>query len=277
MNYEMEELVPIVGKLAEKYTGYESTSITYEKAEQLMGAVVYCIHEAEGRKKNLPARQEKIPARQMYDIGAACVREKTGEALRWYNEMLTCFESYENRCLYETFVEGLPEFFRRYDSLFKPQNTIVALDYPVLRDISRLMGIDKVYEFVACVRLEQRFLGVFPKAYVRDILSRYSSQYRDMAENLCEIVLMAVMAHILAGRSLSELTLEEGDYEAIGRILAEMDPDEMEKEMKGKLRAIVKEYFGNEEELGEYLSGAVGGNLLRLKNGAVHGGLSEMV
>ena len=41
MNYEMEELVPIVGKLAEKYTSRESTSIPYEKAEQLMGAVLY--------------------------------------------------------------------------------------------------------------------------------------------------------------------------------------------------------------------------------------------
>lgn len=37
MNYEIEELVPIVGKLAEKYTDNESTSITYEKAQQLMG------------------------------------------------------------------------------------------------------------------------------------------------------------------------------------------------------------------------------------------------
>ena len=43
MNYEMEELVPLVGKLEEKYTGHESTSITYEKAEQLMEAVIYCI------------------------------------------------------------------------------------------------------------------------------------------------------------------------------------------------------------------------------------------
>ncbi len=40
-NYTMEELVPIVGKLAEKYTAYESTSITYEKAEQLMEAALY--------------------------------------------------------------------------------------------------------------------------------------------------------------------------------------------------------------------------------------------
>ena len=47
MRYKMEELVPIVGKLAEKYTAFESTSISYEKAEQLMGAVLYSIHELE--------------------------------------------------------------------------------------------------------------------------------------------------------------------------------------------------------------------------------------
>ena len=36
MDYEMEELVPIVGKLAEKYTSHESTSITCEKAELVL-------------------------------------------------------------------------------------------------------------------------------------------------------------------------------------------------------------------------------------------------
>ena len=47
MDYGMSELVPIVGKLAEKYTGHEHTSISYEKAEQLMEAVLYCICETE--------------------------------------------------------------------------------------------------------------------------------------------------------------------------------------------------------------------------------------
>ena len=32
MNYEMEELLPVVAELANKYTGSESTSVTYEKA-----------------------------------------------------------------------------------------------------------------------------------------------------------------------------------------------------------------------------------------------------
>lgn len=41
MNYEMEELMPVVSGLAEKYNAFESTSMTYEKAEQLLGAVIY--------------------------------------------------------------------------------------------------------------------------------------------------------------------------------------------------------------------------------------------
>ena len=52
MNYKMEELVPIVAKLAEEYTAGESTSITYEKAQQLMEAVIYSIHEGEGEESN---------------------------------------------------------------------------------------------------------------------------------------------------------------------------------------------------------------------------------
>lgn len=43
--YEMEELLPLVAKLAAKYTSGESTSVTYEAAGQLMEAVCYCIRE----------------------------------------------------------------------------------------------------------------------------------------------------------------------------------------------------------------------------------------
>lgn len=50
MDYEMEELLPIVATLAEKYTGGESSSISYEKAGQLMEAVMYCIRETNARE-----------------------------------------------------------------------------------------------------------------------------------------------------------------------------------------------------------------------------------
>ena len=45
--YDIDELVPIVAWLTEKYTSKESTSVSYSTARQLMGAVIYCIREFE--------------------------------------------------------------------------------------------------------------------------------------------------------------------------------------------------------------------------------------
>ena len=45
--YDMNELLPVVARLTKRYTGIESSSVSYEKANQLMGAVIYCIREIE--------------------------------------------------------------------------------------------------------------------------------------------------------------------------------------------------------------------------------------
>ena len=51
-DYPLEELVPVVAELASGYTGYEHSSITYEKAQMLMEGVLYCINEYEHFSKN---------------------------------------------------------------------------------------------------------------------------------------------------------------------------------------------------------------------------------
>ena len=168
--YRMEELVPIVGELANQYNGYEDTSVTYEKAQQLMGAVLYCIREAVQAEENAVASKEKMPARQMYENGVKAVEEKVKEALKMYNQLLPEFDSYGNRCLYDTVVKGLPEFFKWYDVRFHPQDTILTLDYPILKDISGYTGIDAVYEFIRSVKKEQDFLKRFPRVCGRDAL-----------------------------------------------------------------------------------------------------------
>lgn len=49
MIYEMEALSPLTAKLAEKYTSKESSSVTWERAGKLMGAVRYCLREWEAK------------------------------------------------------------------------------------------------------------------------------------------------------------------------------------------------------------------------------------
>ncbi len=267
MNYKMEELAPIVGKLAEKYTAFGSTSITYEKAEQLMGAVLYCIHELEGAE-GVPAvlAGGKPAAQQAYEMGAAYVEKKTKDALALYNHILPEFSDYGNRCLHDAFVKGLPEFFRHYDARFAPQNTVLTLDYPVLKDISAYTGIDKIYEFIKCIQLEQIFLNKFPEGSVKSVLSGYHRLYKDMVENLCEIVLASVIKHILVKKPLTEQVFEEADCMRLQRILRKNGLPEIKGMMEKAAEAFVQEYYGDGGGLLEYLDGAVGGIAARMKH-----------
>ena len=248
MNYTMEELIPIAGELVEKYTAFESTSVTYEKAEQLMGAVLYCIHEAElsagsvwanaggdgagdeqanaggdgagdeqanaggdgaedeqanvGEDAADSARvyaggdmtggavcvsAKGLTARQAYEAGAALVEKKVRKALAMYNEMMPGFSDYGNICLYDTVVKGLPEFFKWYDIKFNPQDTILTLDYPVTGNLSEYTGIDRIYEYLKRIRMEQDFLHTYPENYVRSVLREYCGEYEEMVENIYEI------------------------------------------------------------------------------------------
>ena len=269
MDYEMEELVPIVGKLAEKYTSHESTSITYEKAEQLMGAVLYCIHELWESSGNAPSLNKKLSEQRAYEMGAAYVREKTGKALDLYNRILPEFCHYENKCLYDTFVKGIPEFFFKwYDVQFEPQNTILTLDYPLLKDISEYTGIDKIFEFIKAIGLEQKFLKLFPAGYVINILSKDNRNWQESMDNICEIVFIHVIGHIILGKSLTVIELEEDDYSYMQKIFKQATLEDIKKQLTTALEIFIKNYYENDRELLNYLSGAISGIVVRLKNAA---------
>lgn len=289
MHYKMEELVPIIARLAEEYTAFESTSIPYEKAEQLMEAVLYCIHESEG-SGHLPVSEEKLSARQAYEAGRTCVEKKAKQALALYHEILPGFVSFGNRCLNETFTKGIPEFFRWYDIKFNPSDTILTLDYPVLKDLSGLTGIDKIYEFLKCIRLEQKFLQSFPKEYIMEILEKYIQKIhvdpdvsQDLVENICEIVLAAVLPYILLKKPLSEPCFTEAEYGKLQEIFSQEELPRIRKNLEDMVKAFLRKCDAGEvrEETGnvlsEYLLLPAEGLAVRLKNAADHGTLCKMI
>ena len=67
--YDMNELLPVVARLTKRYTGIESSSVTYEKANQLMGAVIYCIREIENGEAGALISQQQN-AMQAFEAGA---------------------------------------------------------------------------------------------------------------------------------------------------------------------------------------------------------------
>ena len=127
ITFEMEELVPIVAQLTERFTGYESTSVTYEKAEQLMGAVLYSIHEFE-QTKGSGLVAEGFTAQEAYTQGCGLLKAKMEQTLEQYNQQILHFDAFENLCLKDLIYQGIPEFFKWYDPIYNPQNTILTLE-----------------------------------------------------------------------------------------------------------------------------------------------------
>ena len=274
--YQMEELIPIVGKLAEKYTGIESTSISYEKAEQLMEAVLYCIGKAEDKGPYALAADGEVSAQELYRLGKANLEEKVKAALRLYHDILPEFCSYGNPYLKETFLNGLPEFFRWYDVEFAPQNTLLTLDYPVLKDLSLYTGIDKIYEFLVCMKAEQAFLKVFPEDYVKGVLRQYYGEEIDMVDNICEILLLTVSGHILVKKGLME-KLSEADYQNLRHRLREMDLAKAGEQLRAAVRKVVETYCEGSEEILEYFAGTFDNLAVRLKNASVYGEFHTLI
>jgi len=300
--YRMEELIPIVGRLAEKYTGFESSSITYEKAGQLMEAVLYCIHETKGWDSEALSAAEGehdsrsrsfirslcgfgdgdfpeggMTAKRAYEVGLMLVERKVKSALEHYNEMLPHFVSYENHCLNDTFIKGLPEFFKWYDMKFDPQSTILSLDYPVLKDLSEYRGIDRIYGFLSCVRLEQTFLLKFPVDYVMGVLERRDVFFRDMVENIGGMVLETVLIHILGAKPLTEQDLGEEAYFRIREVVAQGDLEEVRRGFQKAAEAFFQDNYENSEALGEYFMSVVDGLAVRLKAAYDQGTLGQVI
>ncbi len=255
MNYKMEELVPIVGRLASQYTSFESTSVTYEKAEQLMGAVLYCIRETEVYGGGSLVSGKGLSAEKAYEWGLSMVEQKVRQALNLYNELMWGFTDYGSRCLGDTVVKGIPEFFKWYDVKYDPQDTVVMLDYPVLKDLSGCSGADKIYEFICCIRMEQRFLSIFPKEWIVRILLKLDAEYEESVENICEAVMTAAFCHTLEEKPLPEEFSGE-EIASLKNKLAGMEEEEVRERFRNMVKGILHEMTEDKEELYTYLMGA---------------------
>lgn len=195
MIYEMEELLPVLAWLTDKYTGKESTSVAYHKANQLLGAVIYCIGTfqsgMEGDTK--PMATQRIPAKEAYDRGYEMVVREVIDTKERYNEMITDFCDYGNIAYRDTIVKGMPLFFCCYDARFAPQDNILMLDYPVPGENRQLKGIHRIRQYLGLIEEEQAFLRQFSEGRIKKLLYQYSREYDELFFNLREVVSEALL------------------------------------------------------------------------------------
>ncbi len=275
MDYQMEELLPIVSELAQKYAGYESTSITYEKAQLLMEAVLFCLNEYNSSATDSLVQRD-ISVKEQYNIGAKLLFEKVENIRKIFNEISFQFEDFGVKCLYDTVQKGIPQFLKWYDIKFCPQNTILTLDYPLLIDCSFLTGADAVYKYIRAIQTEQIFLRKFDKNYVMLVLEKYNSEYSDMIENICSIVLTDIIGHIAIKKPLNDIDFLYEEYLQLSKIFAGKSISDIENVVKDLIKKIVSRFYENDMDMLEYLCYETNNIAVRIYTANQHEQLSKI-
>lgn len=254
MKYSLEELLPIVTKLSEKYTSKESTSVTYETAEQLMEAIIYCLEE-EGisQQHTIVDLSGTEPAEIAYQKGYERVLIKTAEAKKVFDEISLNFHFYRNHAYYDTIVKGMPAFFLYYDVRFNPQNHLLTLDYPTIKPLGDLCGIDAIYEYLNNIRYEQIFLNAFPENYILEVLEHYHNDYEELIINICEIVMQNVMMHMIVKKQITDKGSEKENQEIIKGFISGKSREKLEEELAELLQILIDSEYKENAELFNYL------------------------
>ncbi|MGN0152484.1 MAG: DUF6179 domain-containing protein [Wujia sp.] len=287
-HYEMEELIPIVAYLTEKYTSGESTSITYERASQFMEAVIYCIREYEEYehsandndekydRENSLEETENISAFDAYRTGYDRVVLKAKKAQKQYNQMVMLFRDYGNENYSDTVLKGIPAFFKLYDPRFAPQENIITMDYPILYRMRNVSGIDAIEKYIACIDLEQQFMGAFPEGYVRRVLTGYQENYRKQFYNLCSIFLRHILGNILIGKKLGK-DPDKADYDILKGIVDGQTRDQLKTVLDAAIIQMVSEKWHGSQAMAKYLSLDIDDFVTELMLGAENNTLEKIV
>ena len=249
-DYSLEELLPVVAALTEKYTCRDSSSVTYEVANRLMEAVLYCINEC--NSEGLILHSQRLTAKEAYERGLQRVQDKTCAARKLYNTMVLNFNSYGNENYYDTVTKALPGFFKLYDIHFAPQESIITMDYPTICPISGVSGIDAVEKYISYISIEQRFLGRLPGDYVLDTLYQFHKNYRKQFYNICRIIYRDILVHILAGRPVGG-ALGKDDYDKLRADILGYGKAATEEKLKVALGKLIDEKYDGDEDMLAYL------------------------
>ena len=249
-DYQMEELIPIVAGLTQEYTSKQSTSVSYDRARQLMEAVIYCINLNE--EGNQLAKAEAMTAKEAYALGFEILLTKVKKAQHAYNEMIVNFEAYENENYYDTVTKAISVFFIYYDVKFAPQETIITMDYPTICPVNQLVGISAIEKYIDYISIEQAFLGALPKEFVIQTLTNYQASYRKQFYNICNIVLRHILKYMLIGKKLGTVLTQE-DYGKIKHIISLKNKTELKAIFSDFLEKLVCEKYNNNLRMFDYL------------------------
>ena len=256
VNLQMQ-ILQLLDKKVNKYTGNDSTSIRKEVMDDILNSNSYTISAYLKTFKN-PDEAIKTIKEKGLKIAYQEGRKKIDKMLNIIRVMYIKVKQNKldipNVTYNDTIIGGIKGFLKIYNPDFKAQDMKITADYPLYNNlIGKLDGVEFIKEYLNSIYLENVFCKKFSEEKINYLLYGYSHDYKELIINIFEIVLLETIGCKLVKRDIQDLTISTDELNEIYVMFKGKEKIEIKQMINNVYQEISNELLLDNEQLQKYI------------------------
>ena len=219
-----EALYSLLSAQCKSFTGGQSSSLSVETVEALLSSICFslsCFANKYGQNALL-----KIPPEKALE-GARDILKKRIQLCKTLYLTLLRLPFQPDNVSYRDTVNGMENFFKKYDYYFFADQIPCDIDYQLCLPVSEsLWGVEFLTEYIKRLICEGRFCGAFQRYEITALLANFGSRNDELLINVFTPVLSNALGRVLLGHDISTLEVTPDGIEKLFSMFAGLKYEE---------------------------------------------------
>ena len=219
-----EALYSLLSAQCKSFTGGQSSSLSVETVEALLSSICFslsCFANKYGQNALL-----KIPPEKALE-GARDILKKRIQLCKTLYLTLLRLPFQPDNVSYRDTVNGMENFFKKYDYYFFADQIPCDIDYQLCLPVSEnLWGVEYLMEYIKRLICEGRFCGAFQRYEITALLANFGSRNDELLINVFTPVLSNALGRVLLGNDISTLEVTPDGIEKLFSMFAGLKYEE---------------------------------------------------
>ena len=224
----------LLAGIISSFTGYESTSVMKDTANDLFVSVLYCLDMALFSFGSHEEALEFICENDVdaiYKKGQKVIKQYTFECISLLVKLKGNRINYPDRKYNSIFEGEIISYLKKYDSKYFAHGTKRVFSYNSVNGCGGYRGILHLRRYIENLIEENKFVNGYTEGEIQDICYGYCESnglaYNDIGTNIYSVVLMNAVFAEMAGRGGLEVLKE--DAQRVARLLKKLPEPEIRK------------------------------------------------
>ena len=219
-----EALYSLLSAQCKSFTGGQSSSLSAETVEALLSSICFslsCFANKYGQNALL-----EIPLEKALE-GARDILKKRIQLCKTLYLTLLRLPFQPDNVSYRDTVNGMENFFKKYDYYFFADQVPCDIDYQLCLQVNEnLWGVEFLTEYIKRLICEGRFCGAFQRYEITALLANFGSRNDELLINVFTPVLSNALGRVLLGNDISTLEVTPDGIEKLFSMFAGLKYEE---------------------------------------------------